>query len=69
MDLMYNQNAEKAMTQTQTTPHYHESKPQKPYQPRETGIYSSSWLFFPPLAVFFGRRSGSWLEYAKLMCV
>ena len=29
MDLMYNQNAEKAMTQTQTTPHYHESKPQE----------------------------------------
>jgi hypothetical protein len=29
MDLMYNQNAEKTMTQTQTTPHYHESKPQE----------------------------------------
>jgi len=31
---MYNQNAEKAMTQTQTTPHYHEiADPQKPNEP------------------------------------
>jgi hypothetical protein len=64
MDLMYNQNAEKTMTQTQTTPHYHESKPQKPDRPLEIEIYNS-WLFFPPLVVFFGRRSGNWLEYAS----
>jgi hypothetical protein len=64
MDLMYNQNAEKAMTQTQTTPHYHESKPQKTYQPREIKIYRSWLRGLPPLAVFFGRRSETWLAKA-----
>jgi len=40
--------------------------PQKT-KPEEKAIYSSWLAVFPPLAVFFGRRSGAWLAVIRIL--
>jgi hypothetical protein len=57
--LMYNQNAGKSSREPRPRRHpiIMKANPEKA-KPEEKTIYSSWLAVFPPLAVFFGRRSG-----------
>jgi hypothetical protein len=68
MDLMYNQNAEKAAMNPDpddTPSIIMKANPQKPNQPQEMKLYSSWLAVFPPFPVFFGRRSECRLANAR----
>jgi hypothetical protein len=59
--LMYNQNAGKSSREPRPRRHpiIMKANPQEKTKPEEKTIYSSWLAVFPPLAVFFGRRSGN----------